>query len=312
MEPSVINAVPALPVLTPGQFGLVYNSFSFAVASMGAAFIFFTLSRPYIGEKYRPAMLVSALVVAIAAYHYFRIFHSWDDAYTLTGGLYQPSGVPFNDAYRYVDWLLTVPLLLVETIAVLALAKAKSGSLIFRLSVAAFFMIALGYPGEISDNNITRAIWGTLSSIPFVYILFVLWVELGKALERQPAKVRVLVRNLRLLLLATWGVYPIAYMAPFIGLNGAAATVGIQVGYSIADVLAKAGFGLLIYAIAREKTEVDLGGSAPEDSVADAMDDDDSGDAGEVAETPKPKAKKASTKRKATQGGDASPQGAGD
>ncbi len=272
MEPTTMSAAAALPILTPGQFSLVYNSFSFAVASMGAAFIFFTLSRPYIGEKYRPAMLISALVVAIAAYHYFRIFNSWEEAYIFVFGRYEPTGIPFNDAYRYVDWLLTVPLLLVEAIAVLALAKDKSSSLIFRLSGAAFFMILLGYPGEVSNSIGIRALWGFLSSVPFVYILYVLWIELGKALEREPQRVKVLVRNLRLLLLATWGVYPIAYMAPFVGLDGAVATVGIQVGYSIADVLAKAGFGLLIYAIAREKTALDLNGSESESVVAEAID----------------------------------------
>jgi bacteriorhodopsin len=246
-----------LPVLTPGQFDLVYNALSFGIAAMGAGFIFFALARSYVAPAYRPALLVSALVVAIAAYHYVRIFESWGSAYVLEGGAYVPSGEAFNDAYRYIDWLLTVPLLLVEAVAVLALARAKSASLIARLSIAAVLMIVLGYPGEITDDNTARFIWGALSSIPFVYILWVLWGELGRALDRQPPQVRVLVRNLRLLLLGTWGVYPIAYMAPFFGLTGAGAVVAIQLGYTIADVLAKPGFGLLIYAIAREKTRAD-------------------------------------------------------
>jgi bacteriorhodopsin len=73
----------------------------------------------------------------------------------------------------------------------------------------------------------------------------------------QPERVRVLFRNMRLLILATWGFYPIVYMAPFIGLSGASADVSIQVGYTIADVLAKAGYGVLIYAVARNKSEND-------------------------------------------------------
>jgi Bacteriorhodopsin len=246
----------SLPFVS-GQFDLIYNALSFGIAAMGAAFIFFMSARTQVSARYRPALLISAVVVVIAAYHYFRIFESWGAAYVLEGGNYVPSGEPFNDAYRYVDWLLTVPLLLVEAIAVLALPRGKAGSMIARLALAATLMILLGYPGEIADNNSARFLWGTLSSIPFVYILWVLWGELGASLDRQPPQVRVLVRNLRLLLLGTWGVYPIAYMAPFIGLDGASATVGIQLGYTIADVLAKAGFGLLIYAIAREKSIAD-------------------------------------------------------
>ena len=59
------------------------------------------------------ALTISGLVCAIAAYHYLRIFQSWEGAYTIDGGVVSASGYAFNDAYRYVDWLLTVPLLLI-------------------------------------------------------------------------------------------------------------------------------------------------------------------------------------------------------
>ncbi|MEM1268657.1 MAG: bacteriorhodopsin [Bacteroidota bacterium] len=248
-----------LPDLTFGQYSLVFNMFSFTVATMLAAFIFFILGQARVAPKYRISLVVSALVVGIAGYHYWRIAGSWADAYALAEGAYVFSGTPFNDAYRYVDWLLTVPLLVVELVLVLALAKEKQGSLITKLAIAAALMIALGYPGEISSDTGTRALWGTLSTIPFVYILYVLWVELGKAMGRQPERVAVLFRNIRLLLLATWGFYPIVYMAPFFtgGELNASAVTAIQVGYTIADVLAKAGYGVMIYAIAREKSLAD-------------------------------------------------------
>ncbi len=249
-----------MPTLTPGQYSLVYNMFSFTLASMLAAFAFFTLGRNRVAPKYRLSLLVSALVVGIAAYHYFRIFSSWEGAFTLVDGLYQSSGEPFNDAYRYVDWLLTVPLLLVELVLVLSLARDKSGPLLTKLVIAATAMIALGYPGEILNDTSMfseRGLWGLLSTIPFVYILYVLWGELGGAMGTQPPRVAVLFRNIRLLLVATWGFYPIAYMIPFFGLSGAGAEVALQVGYSIADVLAKAAYGVMIYAIARAKTDAD-------------------------------------------------------
>ncbi|MBI1294318.1 hypothetical protein GC175_05090 [bacterium] len=87
--------------------------------------------------------------------------------------------------------------------------------------------------------------------------MWVLWSELGRATEHQSERVRVLFRNTRLLLLATWGFYPIVYMLPMFGITSASAAVSIQVGYSIADVLAKCGYGLMIYAIARAKSEED-------------------------------------------------------
>jgi len=253
------RGVLIMPVLSIDQFSLVYNLLSFTFAAMLASFIYFVLARSEISPKYRTALIMSAVVVAIAGYHYFRIFESWQAAYTLKDGAYQPTGKPFNDAYRYIDWLLTVPLLVAELIAVLSLPRDRAASLTWRLSGAAVLMIALGYPGEIADTTAMRALWGLLSTIPFAYVLFVLFKELGPAIDRQPAQARVLVRNIRLLLLATWGFYPIVYLMPILGQNLMApeTIVIIQVGYCIADVVAKCGYGLMIFWIAREKTEAE-------------------------------------------------------
>lgn len=251
-----------MPELSITEYNLVYNMFSFTIACMLASFAFFILARDRVAPQYRISLVVSALVVGIAGYHYFRISHSWEGAYQLVGDVYVATGEPFNDAYRYVDWLLTVPLLMVELVLVMGLAAAVTRSLLFRLSTAAFLMIALGYPGELlpaeAKTSMMSAygLWGFLSTIPFVYILYILWVELGKTMDKQPPKVRVLLRNIRLLTLATWGFYPIAYMGPFIGFgSGAGAEIFVQVGYTIADVLAKCGYGVMIYHIARAKTE---------------------------------------------------------
>ena len=240
-----------MPTLSLGQYQLVYNTLSLAIAAMLGSFIFFVIGRGQLASKYRPALVMSSLVVAIAGYHYFRIFESWREAYALHDGVYVATGAPFNDAYRYVDWILTVPLLVAELVAVLALDKAIRGKLMAKLVVASVAMIALGYPGEVASDMTTRGIWGGLSSVPFAYILYVLWVELTKASAKESAEVRVLLRNARLLILGTWGFYPIAYLMPQLGIGGASAEVALQVGYSIADIAAKCGYGLMIYHIAR-------------------------------------------------------------
>jgi bacteriorhodopsin len=231
--------------------------FSFTVATMAAAFVFFVLAQKNLAPKYRISMMVSALVVFIAAYHYFRIFQSWEGAFALNEatGSYQATGEPFNDAYRYVDWLLTVPLLVVELVLVMDLPEGESGPMAAKLGFAAALMIALGYPGEISTSTSQRVIWGTASTLPFVYLLYVLFTELGDVIQRQSSKVATLLGNARLLMLFTWGFYPVVYCAPYFGFTGATSTVAIQVGYTIADVLAKAGYGVLIYNIARAKSE---------------------------------------------------------
>jgi len=85
----------------------------------------------------------------------------------------------------------------------------------------------------------------------------VLFAELSKSMRTQPEQVKKDLNGLRWLLLATWGVYPISYLMPMLGIDGPDAFVWRQVGYSIADVLAKCWFGLLIYKIAREKSRYD-------------------------------------------------------
>ena len=240
--------------LDSNQWNLVYNVFSFGLVSMLACTIYTLVSQQRVLAKYRNALVMSSMVTFIAGYHYLRIFDSFKHASEGGKVLLDGSQNSFNEAYRYVDWLLTVPLLLVEVIAVLALAKEVSRSLITRLVPASAAMIALGYPGEISNDQNTQVLYGVLSTLPFIYILYVLFVELGKSLERQPAGVAETVGRLRLLLIATWGVYPIAYIFNIVGDASASSFVTVQVGYTIADILAKCVFGLTILKIARMKS----------------------------------------------------------
>ncbi|MCK8455890.1 bacteriorhodopsin-like [Sphingomonas sp. LB3N6] len=249
-----------MDIITPFQFSLVYNAFSFTFATMAAATAFLWLSRSQVAPAYRTALTISGLVTAIAAYHYLRIFESWNEAYSFKDGLIATTGIAFNDAYRYVDWLLTVPLLLIELVLVMRLSPEQTSSKAVRLGSAAALMIVLGYPGEISTDIPTRALWGTLSSIPFVYIVWELFRGLGDSIEQQPVAARGLIRRARLLTFASWGFYPIVYMAPFAGLTGASATTVIQLGYTIADIVAKAGVGVLIYMISVRKSQVEAHG----------------------------------------------------
>ena len=242
--------------LSVAQFSVVSNMFSFTIATMGASALFFFLSRTSVAPKYRPALMVSGLVVSIACYHYFRIYESWHLAYALTGDVFKATATPFNDAYRYADWILTVPLLMVELIAVLALPKAEGRSLLTKLVIAAALMIGLGYPGEISTDTNTRWLFWGLSMVPFLYLLAVLFSQLTKSLTTQPVAVRGLVSLARVVLLVTWSFYPIAYaIITVTGTKSPAGQVGLQIGYTIADITAKAGYGLLIYFMARAKSE---------------------------------------------------------
>jgi len=254
--------------LTVGQYNLVYNAFSFTIAVMGAATLFFWLGRSQVSDAYKPAVTITGLVTAIALYHYFRIAESWEAAYVFTeAGALQASGEPFNDAYRYVDWLLTVPLLMIELILVMKLSSSETWSKATRLGLLAAVMVVLGYPGEVSADATTRWVWWALAMIPFLWIVYELFVGLSKSIASQPDNVRGLVDTARWLTLVSWSFYPIVFVFPMIGLTGDVAQVAVQVGYTVADIVAKAVFGVVIYMIAVRKSEMEMTSSRPAAAV---------------------------------------------
>ncbi len=241
--------------LSEAQFNLVFNVFSLVTAAMGAAAIGFLLVRNRVAPKHRLALTLSTLVTGIAAYHYLRITDSWSKAFELVDGEYLPTNTPFNEGYRYADWLLTVPLLLAELVIVLALTKKLQNRLLIKLIGAATLMVAFGYPGEVaSTDSSAKWIFFILGTIPFVYLVWVLYAQMGEALGRQSERVRQLFGALRTTILVTWMVYPLAFLAPYLDLSDGTTEVMRQVGYGFADLIAKPAFGVVLYFIARQKS----------------------------------------------------------
>eukprot|EP00900_Chrysochromulina_parva_P001534 jgi/Chrpa1/11381/Chrysochromulina_OHIO_Genome00003612-RA len=249
--------------VTAGQFDLVYNALSFTLASMMASTIFFWIRIGSVNEKYKSAMTITGLVTFIAAYHYIRIFNSWNESYhypeAADGVIQDPviTGQPFNDAYRYMDWMLTVPLLMIEIIFVMGLSPEETASKATSLGVAAGLMIVLGYPGELiieGDLNV-RWMWWTLAMIPFLYVVHTLLIGLQDKIKAE--KNEEVKQKLNMVCWATvisWCTYPIVYVFPMFGLDGPSAVVAIQLGYCVSDIISKCGVGFLIYNITIAKS----------------------------------------------------------
>jgi bacteriorhodopsin len=235
------------------EFNLVYNAISFAIAAFGASAIFFLLQRSQVSPAYKTALTLSGLVCLITTYHYFRIFESFNSAYMLKDGLVVQSGMQFNNAYRYVDWLLTVPLLLLEFVLVLRLPHAETYKKGLGLILASAIMVILGYPGETLAIGFAKVIWWVLAMIPFSYILYEMIQGVGMSIKTQPKVVQPLFKKTRLLIILSWSFYPLVYILPLFGLS---AFVSIQVGFTVVDIVAKSVFGILIYIIAQRKSEI--------------------------------------------------------
>ena len=115
---------------------------------------------------------------------------------------------PFNDAYRYMDWLLTVPLLLVEIVLVMRLEADETRSKCISLGSAAAAMIILGYPGEIvmdATDLSRRWLYWVLAMVPFVYIVYTLLVGLAEATNSESdPQVRKLIRTAQVATVVSW------------------------------------------------------------------------------------------------------------
>jgi len=253
--------------MSDGQFQLVYNILSFSLASMMASTLFFWMRVPAVGAKYQTALLISGLVTFIAAYHYMRIFNSWTEAYSYSADANgQPAapertGIPFNDAYRYMDWLLTVPMLLIEIVLTMKLSAEESRDTCTKLGVASALMIVLGYPGELiiqADQLYVRWFYWALAMLPFLFVVQTLLVGLSAATQEETREsVRSLIFQAQWVTVISWLTYPVVYVFPMIGFSGASAVVAIQVGYCCSDVISKCGVGFLIYGITSAKSAQD-------------------------------------------------------
>ncbi len=222
-----------------------YVGFTFFVGSMAmmAAAAFFFLSMNSFDKKWRTSILVSGLITFIAAVHYWYMREYWS------------ANGESPTFFRYVDWVLTVPLMCVEFFLILKVAGAKK-SLMWRLIFLSVVMLVTGYFGEAVDRD-NASIWGLVSGIAYFVIVYDIWLGKAKNLaEAAGGSVLAAHKTLCWFVLVGWAIYPLGYMAGtpgwYDGLNG---TLNMDIIYNIGDAVNKIGFGLVVYNLAVQSTE---------------------------------------------------------
>lgn len=222
-----------------------YVAFTFFVGTMAmmAACVFFFFEMSNVEQKWRTSILVSGLITFIAAVHYYYM-----RGYNLETG---ESPVFF----RYVDWILTVPLMCVEFYLITKKAGAKV-ALLWKLIFASVVMLVTGYIGEAIYGKETQSwIWGLISGIAYFYIVYLVWFgEVANLAQNAGPAVQKAVKTLGWFVLVGWAIYPVGYIAGTEGgLFGMKVFQGLSmdVVYNIGDAINKIGFGLVIYALAQ-------------------------------------------------------------
>ncbi|NER18738.1 bacteriorhodopsin-like [Spongiivirga citrea] len=216
-----------------------YVGFTFFVGCMAmmAASVFFFFSMNSYDRKWRTSILVSGLITFIAAVHYWYMRDYW-----ATVG-------ESPTFFRYVDWVLTVPLMCVEFFLILKVAGAKK-TLMWRLIFLSVIMLVTGYIGEAVDRD-NAWLWGLVSGIAYFVIVYDIWLGKAKKLAQEAGgAVLSAHKTLCWFVLVGWAIYPLGYMAGtpgwYDGLNG----LSMDVIYNIGDAINKIGFGLVVYNLA--------------------------------------------------------------
>jgi len=229
-------------MLNPSDY--VGVSFWLLSAAMVAATFFFWVERDRAVGKWKTSLTVAAMVTGIAAIHYFYMRGIWID----TGS--SPT------VFRYVDWLLTVPLQIVEFYLILAAIAVVSISVFWRLLIASVVMLVAGYIGEVSAMGDGGSLWFGFW-IGMVAWLYIIWeVFKGEASQISASKGTVASKKafnaLRLIVTVGWAIYPIGY---YLGYTGSADAGTLNIVYNLADFVNKIAFGVVIWAAATSDTK---------------------------------------------------------
>ena len=219
---------------------------SFWMISMAlvAATAFFFLETQRVTAKWKTSLTVSGLVTLVAAWHYFYMRDVW----VATGTT--------PTVYRYIDWMITVPLLMVEFYLILSAITKVPAGVFWRLMIGTFVMLIAGFMGEAGY----MAVWPAfiISMAGWIFIIWEIYAgQAGKInADLAPAGVQSAFKLMRAIVVFGWAIYPIGYFLGYLtGSGPESSSQMLNVVYNLADVVNKIGFGVIIWTVAVSESE---------------------------------------------------------
>lgn len=235
------------------DFQIVQAFFMLGFVAMAAGTLWFYLERNDLKPELRSVATYAAVITFIAAIMYYVM----KDVVKFPGGEITAADVDATLPLRYIDWLLTTPLLLVEFALIVAIAGALKKGMLRNLIIADIVMIVTGYLGEIGEpGSLGNVFFFVVSSAAWLYIVYVVYtLKIG---DNAPAHVKRAVGIMKWFVIAGWAIYPIGTATQeFLELSGNDAALAIGVAaiiYVIADVLNKVGFGIIAVRAAKQSS----------------------------------------------------------
>jgi bacteriorhodopsin len=235
-------AAAAGALLKPDDF--VGISFWLITMALMASTVFFFLERDRVSPKWKTSLTVSGLVTLVAAVHYLYMREVW----VSTGS--SPT------VFRYIDWLITVPLLMVEFYLILSAITKVSSGVFWRLMIGTLVMLVGGYLGEARYVPAWPAF--IVGMIGWAFILYEIFAGEASKINAQsaPPAVQSAFSTMRLIVTFGWAIYPIGYFFGYLTGSGPEASASaLNLIYNLADVLNKIAFGLIIWSVAVSESE---------------------------------------------------------
>ena len=211
---------------------------------MLAATVFFFVERSSVSVEWKLSMTVSGLITMIAAVHYYYMRDVWVGSYT------SPT------EFRYIDWILTVPLMCVEFYLL-----TKTG--LSKMISASVVMLVTGYFGEASVLSVfgsaSPAVWGLISGLAYFYIVNEVYQgDVAKAAKKAGKKIENANTLLLRFVVIGWGIYPLGYLIGtadgqwYSFMADLVSTDARDLIYNVGDAINKIGFGLVVWAAAKD------------------------------------------------------------
>jgi sensory rhodopsin len=228
------------------SFGLVFIAFA-------ACSLFLYTEKDRVQRRFQTAIRVSTVYLAIAAINYYFMIGIYDQG--IASG-----ATAFPTKFRYIDWILTTPLMLVKFPLLLGMG-GRGAKFMTRLILLDLVMVIGGYIGEINADNATIH-WGffIVGCVAWVAIAAQLFLALVELPEHIPAPVKSGVRTMGFFLIAGWAIYPLGFFSPLMGLPNDVR----ELVYNIADLFNKVGLCMLVYVTARRSESEDENASEEE------------------------------------------------
>jgi bacteriorhodopsin len=247
--------------LSVEAFEIVSHILTLGYASMAAALLFFVLTKNMSAARFQMSSVISVVVMVSAFLLLYTQKESWTAAYAFDGGAYvvKEGADLFTNGYRYLNWLIDVPMLLIQILFVAGIAGAARASYMTRFTIAGALMIVTGYvgqfyePGRINEDIASWAIWGLISTAFFLYVLVLIKRVIMDGKSRMSGAPQRLFGAILPLFYVAWWLYPIAYVAPLLveyGVSYEVTIISQQVIYTVADIASKVVYGVMLTAVA--------------------------------------------------------------